>query len=106
MLGPEPVKCAYSIDEALRIIEPVRADRKEMIVLHPKRGLRLAETHQGPRHKRVDFAIADIIVSRDAYEIAARMQRRPQRGIGETFVIAAIVRRRQIQRGNRARTEG
>ncbi len=96
-------------EEADRIVDAeiaqLRAEREEMIILHPERRLGLAEAHQGARHEGVDLAIADIVVARDADQIAARMQRRPQRRIGKTFVIAAVMRRRQIQRRNRARSE-
>ena len=34
------------------------------------------------------------------------MQRRPQGRIGKAFIIAAVMRRRQIQHGQRAGAEG
>ena len=83
-------------------IAQLRAEREEMIVLHPERGVRLLEAQQRARHEGVDLAIADIIVLRSADQIGARMQRRPQRRIGEAFVIAAVMRRRQIEHRQRA----
>ena len=82
------------------------AERQEMIILNPERGVRLAESQQRARHEGVDFAIADIVVLRGADQVGAGMQRRPQRRIGKTFIIAAIMRRRQIEHRQRARTQG
>ena len=42
---------------------------------------------------------------RDADQVATRMQRRPQRRVGEAFVIAAVMRGRQIKRCQRAGAE-
>src|SRR4051795_11198872 len=69
-------------EEADRIVDAevpqLRAEREEMVILHPERGLRFPEAHQVARHEGVDLAIADIVVTRDADQIAARVQRRPQ----------------------------
>jgi hypothetical protein len=73
-----------------------------MIVLDPERLFRLLESHQRARHERVHFTIAGIVLLRSADEIGARMQRRPQRRIREPFVIAAVMRRRQIEHRQRA----
>ena len=83
-------------------IAQFRAQRQEMIILDPERGVRLAKAQQRARHEGVDFAIRQIIVLRGADQIGARMQRRPQRRIGKTFIIAAVMRRRQIQHRQRA----
>ena len=78
------------------------AERQEMIILNPERGVRLAEAQQRARHEGVHFAIADIVVLGGADQIGARMQRRPQRRIGKAFVIAAVMRGRQIEHRQRA----
>ena len=78
------------------------AEREEMIILHPEGGIVLAEAQQRARHEGVDFAIAEIVFAGGADQVGARMQRRPQRRIGEAFVIAAIMRRRQIEQRQRA----
>ena len=83
-------------------IAQFRAQRQEMIILNPERGVRLAKAQQRPRHEGVDFAIGEIILLRGADQIGAGMQRRPQRRIGKTFVISAVMRGRQIQHRQRA----
>jgi hypothetical protein len=75
-------------------IAQLRTEREEVIVLHPKGGVRLAEAQQRARHEGVDFAIAEIIFPRRPDQVGARMHRRPQRGIGEAFVVTAVVRGR------------
>ena len=40
-------------------IAQLRAERQEMIVLHPEHGIGLAEAHQRARHEGVHFAIGD-----------------------------------------------
>ncbi|MGY3077479.1 hypothetical protein ACVWZZ_003850 [Bradyrhizobium sp. LM6.10] len=69
-------------EEADRVVDAeiaqFRAEREEMIVLHPERRLCFPEAHQGARHERVDLAIAHIVITRDADQVAARVQRRPQ----------------------------
>ncbi len=86
-------------------VAQLRAERQEVIVLHPERGVGLVEAQQRARHEGVDLAIAEIVALRDADQIAARMQRRPQRRIGEAFVIAAVMRGRQIEHRERALPE-
>ena len=86
-------------------IAQFRAEREEMIVLDPERRIRLLEAQQRARHEGVHFAIADIVFLRGADQIGARMQRRPQRRIGKPFVIAAVMRRRQIEHRQRAGTQ-
>ena len=81
------------------------AQRQEMIILDPERGVRLFESQQRPRHEGVHFAIAEIIFLRGADQVSPGMQRRPQCRIGEAFVISAVMRRRQIQHGQRTRAE-
>ena len=79
-----------------------RAQRQEMIVLHPEHRVRFVEAQQRARHEGVDFAIGRIIFGRDLDQIGARMQRRPQRRIGKALVIAAIMLRRHIDCRQRA----
>ena len=83
-----------------------RAEREEMIVLDPECRLRLLEAQQRARHEGVYFAIAGIVFLRGADEIGAGMQRRPQCRICEPFVIAAVMRRRQIEHRQRTGTQG
>ena len=83
----------------------LRAERKEVIVLHPERGIRFTKAQQSARHKGVDLAIAEIVLARRADQVRARMHRRPQRRIGEAFVIAAVMRGRQVEQRQRAGTE-
>src|SRR5262249_26101582 len=83
----------------------LRAEREKMIILYPECRVRFVEAQQGSRHEGVDFAIGEVIALRGADQIAARMQRRPQRRIGEAFVISAIMRRRQIEQCKPARAE-
>jgi hypothetical protein len=83
----------------------LRAEREEMIVLHPECGIPVAKAQQRARHEGVDLAIGEIIALRGANQVAARMQCRPQRRIGEAFIEAAIMRRRQVQHRDRARAE-
>ena len=87
-------------------IAQFRAQRQEMIILNPERGIGLLESQQRARHEGVHFAIGEIIFLRGADQIGPGMQRRPQRRIGEAFVISAVMRGRQIQHGQRARAEG
>ncbi len=81
------------------------AEREEMIILNPERGIRLFETQQRSRHEGVHFAIGEIVLLRGADQIGAGMQRRPQCRIGKAFVIAAVMRGRQIQHRQRAGAE-
>jgi hypothetical protein len=82
-------------------IAQLRPERQEMIILHPEHGVGLAEAHQRARHEGVHFAIGNIVRLRRADQVGARMQRRPQRRIGKTFVIAAVMRRGQIEHRQR-----
>ena len=86
-------------------IAQLGAEREKVIILDPERGVGFAESQQRARHEGVDFAVAEIIFLRGADQIGARMQRRPQSRIGETFVIAAVMRRRQIQHRQRTGTQ-
>ena len=86
-------------------IAQFRAQRQEVIILNPERGVRLLKSQQRARHEGVHFAIAEIIFLRGADQVGAGMQRRPQRRIGETFVISAVMRGRQIQHGQRTRAQ-
>src|SRR5690348_12100557 len=81
------------------------AERQEVIVLDPERGVRLPEAQQCTRHERVYLAIREIIRLRGANEIGAGMQCRPKGRIGETFVISAVMRRGQIEHRQRAGSE-
>jgi len=58
-------------------IAQFRAERQEMIVLHPIGGVLLFEPKKRPGHKGVHFAIGEIIPVRGADQIGARMQRGP-----------------------------
>ncbi len=97
-------------EEADRLLDAeiaqLRAEREEMIILNPERGLRLLEPEQGLGHECVHFAIGKIVILRGADQIAARMQRRPQRRIGKPLIIAAVMRGRQIEHGQRTGSEG
>ena len=86
-------------------VAQLRPQREEMIILNPERGIGLSEPQQRARHEGVDFAIGQIIALRDADQIGARMQRRPQGRIGKALVISAVMRSRQIQHRERARAE-
>ncbi|MGY2809985.1 hypothetical protein ACVIHF_006715 [Bradyrhizobium sp. USDA 4506] len=86
-------------------IAQLGAECEEMIILDPEHGIRLAEAQQRARHERVHFAIARVVLARRTNQIGARMHRGPQRRIGKAFVIAAIVRGRQIEHRQRARPE-
>ena len=86
-------------------IAQLGAEREEMVVLNPERGIRFSESQQRARHEGVHFAIAEIVLLRGADQIGARMQRRPQRGIRKAFVIAAVMRGRQIQHRQRTGTQ-
>ena len=79
--------------------------RQEVIILDPEHRLRRVEAQQRARHEGVDLAIRGVIVGGDVDEIGPRMQRRPQRRIGEAFVIAAIMLRRHVDGGQRAGAE-
>jgi hypothetical protein len=81
------------------------AERQEMVVLNPERGIGFAESQQRARHEGVHFAVAEIVLLRGADQIGARMQCRPQRGIRKPFVIAAVMRGRQIQHRQRTGTQ-
>ena len=81
------------------------AERQEMVVLNPERRIRFPESQQRARHEGVHFAIAEIVLLRGADQIGARMQRRPQCGIGKAFVIAAVMRCRQIEHRKRTGTQ-
>ena len=81
------------------------AEREEMIVLNPERGIGFSESQQRARHEGVHFAIAEIVLLRGADQIGARMQRRPQCGIRKAFVIAAVMRGRQIEHRQRTGTQ-
>ena len=87
-------------------IAQFRAERKEVIVLDPERGVRLLEAQQRPRHEGVHLTVADVVFLGRADQVGTGMQRRPQRRIGKTFVVAAVMRRRQVEHGERARTQG
>ncbi len=78
---------------------------EEMIVLHPEHRFRLVEAQQRARHEGVDFAIGRVVLGRDLDQIGTRMQRRPQRRIGEALVIAEIVLRRHVDGRQRAGAE-
>ncbi len=86
-------------------IAQFRAERQEMIILNPERGVGLFKAQQRARHEGVDFAIADIILLRSADQIGARMQRWPQCRVRKAFVISAVMRGRQIQRRERTRAK-
>ena len=73
------------------------AERQEMIILNPERRLRFLEPQQRPRHEGIDFTIGEIVVLRGADQIGAGVQRRPQRRIRKTFIVAAVMRGRQIE---------
>ena len=83
-----------------------RAEREEVIILNPESGVGFAESQQRTRHKSVHFAIALIVVLGRADQIGARMQRRPQGRIRKTFVVAAIMRGRQIEHRQRTGAQG
>ena len=78
-----------------------RAQRQEMIILNPEYGIRLLKSQQRAGHEGVHFAIAEIVFLGSLDQVGAGMQRRPQRRIGETFVIATVMRCRQIQHRQR-----
>jgi hypothetical protein len=80
-------------------------ERQEMIILHPERRIAFVEAHQRASHEGVDLAVRTIIALRHADQVAARMQRRPQRGIGEAFIIATVMRGRQINHSQRTGAE-
>jgi hypothetical protein len=77
------------------------AERKEMVILNPERGIGLAEPQQRAREERIHFAIRLIIIVRRADQVGTGVQRRPKRRIGEAFVIATVMRRRQIEHRQR-----
>ena len=82
-----------------------RAERQEMIILNPERGVLAAESHQGSRHEGVDLAIGLIVALGHPDQIGPGVQHRPQRRIGKTLVIPAVMRGRQIDHGKRAFAE-
>ena len=49
----------------------LRAERQEMIILHPERGVGLVEAQQRARHERVDFAVGEVVALRRADQVAA-----------------------------------
>jgi hypothetical protein len=58
-------------------VAQLRAEREEVIILHPERSVLLAEAQQRARHEGVDFAIGQIVIVRSADQVGARMHRRP-----------------------------
>ena len=89
-IGPRRVQ-----EEAERAIDAklaqLRAKREEMIVLNPKQRFGRVEAQQRPRHERIDFAVGRVVFGADMDEVGARMQRGPQRRIGETLVETAVM---------------
>jgi hypothetical protein len=83
------------------VIAQVRAQRQEMIILDPEYCVRLLKSQQRARHEGVHFAIAEIIFLGSPDQVGAGMQCRPQGRIRKTFIIAAVMRRRQIQHRQR-----
>ena len=75
----------------------LRAEREEVIVLHPEHRVGFAELEQRPRHEGVDFAVGQVVTVRNADQVAAGVQGGPQRRVGKTLVEAAVMRGRQIQ---------
>jgi hypothetical protein len=81
------------------------AEREEVIILNPERGIGLFKSQKRARHEGVDLAIRRIMVLGNPNQVAARMQRRPQSRIRKALVIAAVVRSRQIEHRERAGAE-
>jgi hypothetical protein len=80
----------------------VRGEREVVIIVDPEGRIRFGEADQRPRHQSIDFAIAGIILARRADQIRARMQCRPECGIGESIVKSAILLFRQSDGGDAA----
>jgi hypothetical protein len=86
-------------------IAQFRGQRKEVVVLDPEHRIRLLESQQRARHEGVYFAIAGVIFLGSADQVGTRVQRRPQRRIRKAFIIAFVMRGRQVEHRERARTQ-
>ena len=74
----------------------LQREGQEMIILDPEMHIRRAKSHQRARHIGVDLAVATISLGVGPNQIGARVQGRPQHGVGEAFVKTMVMGFRQI----------